>query len=85
MVDCRTVRHQPHRDQSGLRDTASSYLVGQFILLHKRAHLSDGVMRLCGLTPENYRVIKLMQLANRFPNYSDREHAVMGYRPNKPR
>ena len=63
----------------------SSYLVGQFILLHKRAHLSDGVMRLCGLTPENYRVIELMHLSDRFPNYPDREHAVMGYRPNKPR
>ena len=63
----------------------SSFLVGQFILLHKRAHLSDGVLRLCGLSPEIYRVIELMHLADRFPNFPDREHAVMGYRPNKPR
>ena len=62
-----------------------SYLVAQFILLHKRAHLSDGVMRLCDLSRENYRVIELMQLTDRFPNYPDREHAVMGYRPNQPR
>ena len=62
-----------------------SYLVGQFILLHKRAHLSDGVMRLCDLSPRNYRVIELMQLDDRFPNYLDREHAVMGNRPHKPR
>jgi anti-anti-sigma regulatory factor len=63
----------------------NSYLIGQFLLLHKRAHLSDGVMRLCGLSPENYRVIKLMQFSDRFPNYTDREHAVLGYQPNKPR
>ena len=42
-------------------------------------------MRLCDLSRENYRVIELMQLTDRFPNYPDREHAVMGYRPNQPR
>lgn len=63
----------------------NSFLVAQLVLLHKRAHLAGGATRLCGISPENYRVIEQMQLADRFPNYSDREQAVMGFRPRKPR
>jgi len=60
----------------------SSHLVGQLILLHKRAHLSSGVMRLCDISHKNYRVIEQMRLTDRFPNYRNREQAVMGFRPN---
>lgn len=63
----------------------SSFVVGQLVLLHKRAHLAGGVVRLCGLSDEQYRVIQASQLAERLPNYRDREAAVMGYRPQKPR
>jgi len=59
----------------------SSYLIGQIVLLHKRFHLEGGVVRLCGLSEHDYSVIQLMQLADRLPNYPDREAAVMGYRP----
>lgn len=63
----------------------TSFLVGQLVLLHKRAHLEGGVVRLCGLSPENYETIRLMGLADRFPDYRDREAAVMGYRPRAPK
>ena len=63
----------------------SSYLIGQLILLHKRSHLSGGVVRLCGFSSENYRVIEQMRLGQRFPNYETREDAVMGWGPRKPR
>jgi anti-anti-sigma regulatory factor len=58
----------------------SSYVIGQFLLLHKRCHLNGGVVRLCGLTGEQNSVIQLMRLAERLPNYASREAAVMGYR-----
>lgn len=63
----------------------SSFVVGQLVLLHKRAHLAGGVVRLCGLSDDQYRVIQAARLAERLPNYPDREAAVMGYRPRKPR
>jgi anti-anti-sigma regulatory factor len=62
-----------------------SHLVGELVLLHKRAHMSSGVCRICGLAPQNYRVLEFMGLTERFPNYPTREDAVMGYRPIKPR
>lgn len=59
----------------------SSYVIGQLLLLHKRCHLNGGVVRLCGVTADQYSVIKLMRLADRLPNYPSREAAVMGCRP----
>jgi anti-sigma B factor antagonist len=58
----------------------TSFLIGQLILLHKRCLLNGGVVRLCGMSVEHYSVIQLMRLADRLPNYADREAAVMGYR-----
>jgi anti-anti-sigma regulatory factor len=64
----------------------TSYLIGQLVLLHKRAHLAGGRLRVCGLSDDNYSVLSLMHLADRFPNYETREGAVMGYSPRrKPR
>lgn len=63
----------------------TSLLVGQLVMLHKRAHLSGGTLRLCGLSPDGERVLRLMGLAERFPNYPSREAALAGDRPNKPR
>ncbi len=63
----------------------NSFLVGQFILLHKRIFLNGGVVRLCGLSAHNYDVLRYMGLGTRFPNYATREDAVMGYKPKKPR
>jgi anti-anti-sigma regulatory factor len=64
----------------------TSYVVGQLAVLHKRTTLDGGVLRLCGMSDENYRVIQIMRLADRFPNYRTREAAVMGWQPpNHPR
>ncbi len=63
----------------------SSYLIGQLMVLHKRAHLDGGTVRVCGLSDNNFEVLQTMRLAERFPNYASREAAVMGNYPNKPR
>jgi anti-anti-sigma factor len=63
----------------------SSYLVGQLILLCKRAHQRGGVMRLCGLTDAQYQVIQIMRLGPLLPNYQTRGDAVTGHRPTEPR
>jgi anti-anti-sigma regulatory factor len=69
-------------DQVGL---LHSYLVGQFVLLHKRLHSHGGVLRLCGLSDNNQSVLKTCRLDDRFPQYRNRGEAVNGYRPVKPR
>jgi len=63
-----------------------SRLVGQLVLLHKRLVTHDyGVIRVCGLTARNQQVLEASRLEARFPNYENREQAVMGNRPGKPR
>lgn len=57
----------------------TSYLIGQVVLLHKRVLLSGGLVRMCGVSAHNYRVLEHMRFADRFPNYPNREAAVMGY------
>jgi anti-anti-sigma regulatory factor len=56
----------------------NSYLVGQLMLIHKRAHLNKGRMRLCGVSSDNYRVIEALRLVDRFPHYATRSDAEMG-------
>ena len=58
----------------------SSYLIGQLVLLHKRVVLNGGVLRLCGVSQQNYSIIELMRLSDRLPNYKNREAAVNGFR-----
>ena len=62
-----------------------SYLIGQLILLYKRVHTAGGLMRICGLSPENESVLLMSRLAGMLPNYADREEAVMCSRPLQPR
>jgi anti-anti-sigma factor len=56
----------------------NSYLIGQLIKLYRRVREHDGVLRLCGLSPYNRRVLRTCSLDDRFPNYENREEAVMG-------
>jgi len=63
----------------------TSYLIGQLILLHKRANLEGGTLRLCGLSDANHSVLRRMGLGDRFPNHATRADAVMGHMPSKPR
>ncbi len=62
-----------------------SYLIGQLVWLHKRIHTQGGIMRISGLSTPNQEVLRISQLDGRFPQYLNREDAVMGYRPTQPR
>jgi anti-anti-sigma factor len=62
-----------------------SALIGELVRLHRQISLRDGMMRICGLSDNNYEVLCTSRLQNRFPRYRDREEAVMGYRPLQPR
>lgn len=64
-----------------------SYLVGQLVLLHKRIHAHGGVLRVCGLSEHNQRVLRDCQLGGRLPHYCSREEAIWGtlHRPMQPR
>ncbi len=66
-------------------DWLRSHLIGELVRLHKRIYTAGGVMRLCGLSDNNQEVLRSSRLAERFPQYANREEAVMGYRPSKPR
>jgi anti-anti-sigma factor len=64
----------------------NSGLIGQLIQLYRRIAGHDGVMRLCGLSPENRRVLHAYRLDDQLPPYGDREEAVMGRpHPARPR
>ncbi len=63
-----------------------SCLIGQLVQLYKRIREHDGVMRLCGLSGYNRQVLHTCNLDNHFPDYHDREEAVMGAQhPRHPR
>ncbi len=62
-----------------------SELVGELVRLHSRITSQGGVMRISGLSDENFAVLQSCRLHDRFPQYPDRHAAVLGYRPNKPR
>jgi anti-anti-sigma regulatory factor len=63
----------------------SSSLLGQLVMLHKRLYTQGGVLRLCGLSPDQQQVICSSRLEGRFPAYQNREQAVWGHRPAQPR
>ena len=81
------IRHGKARLAIELDDglLLTSLLVGQLVRLHKRAHLGGGTVRVCGLSLENERILRMMGLAERFPNYASREAAMGHELPNKPR
>jgi len=56
-----------------------SFLVGQVVSLHKRMLLEKGMFRLCGLSSDNADVLRVLNLAERLPNFRNREAAVMGW------
>jgi anti-anti-sigma factor len=62
-------------------EVLSSYLIGQLLDLYQRIEQHDGVMRLCGLSPNNRRVLHQCHLDERFRPYGDRKDAVLGRLP----
>ena len=82
LEQCMTHRLVLELDDVGL---LVSNLVGQLVLLQKRICGQGGLMRLCGLSPANQRVLSTCRLGGYLPQYHDRTEAVMGERPTKPR
>ena len=62
-----------------------SDLIGQLVRLNKQVQEQGGVLRLSGLSPRNQEVLRLSRLDDRFPQYADREAAVMAQQTVKPR
>ncbi len=58
-------------------DVLGSHLIGQLVLLDKWMSEHGGVLRLCGLSPRNRRVLKRCHLDGRFPVYGNRIDAGM--------
>jgi anti-anti-sigma factor len=56
----------------------NSSLIGQLIQLYKLLSEHDGVLRLCGLSPANRRILHRSALEGHFPAYGTREEAVLG-------
>lgn len=62
-----------------------SAVIGQLVLLHKRVYAQGGLMRLCGVSPNNQQALHACRMDSRFPSYACRTDAVMGHRPLQPR
>lgn len=60
-------------------------LLGQLLALQRRIRHHGGLMRLCGLSSANRRLVDSYGLNDRFPRYDDLEQAVMGSWPLNPR
>ncbi len=66
-------------------DVCDDCLVEQLTYLYERISQHDGMLRLCGLSPGNRKALDKCELKGRIPCYRDREEAVMGGCPIKPR
>ena len=67
-------------------DLLSSELIGQLLALDKWIRARQGVMRLCGLSPDNVEILRRCCRDSFFPAYRDRLEAVWGcQRPSQPR
>ena len=68
----------PDRPGTGPDQMLNSHLVGQLIRLYQQIREHDGVLRLCGLSAYNRRVLRGCALDDRLPSYETREEAVLG-------
>jgi anti-anti-sigma factor len=58
-----------------------SLLLGQLVQLAKRVREHGGILRLCGISPDNHEVLTASRLDTMLPEYADRSAAVMCMRP----
>lgn len=56
----------------------NSRLIGQLIRLYQRIREHDGLLRICGLSPYNRRVLHQCALDDRFRDYETPQEAVLG-------
>ncbi len=63
-----------------------SYLIGQLVLLLKRATVAGGHLRICGLSENNLMALRVCRLDDRFPCFATRDDAIHGrFEPRQPR
>jgi anti-anti-sigma factor len=62
-----------------------SCVIAQLVMLAKRIHSHNGMLRLSGLSQANQEVIHICRLDECLPNFCSRGDAVMGHRPVHPR
>jgi anti-anti-sigma regulatory factor len=81
-------RHLAHRlavDLNQIR-CLDDVLIDELLELRTRISQRGGVMRVCGLSPYNRRLLMDRQLEGQLVPYDDREEAVLGcHRPPQPR
>jgi anti-anti-sigma factor len=80
-------QHLTHRLvlELGEVELLDSHLLGQLDWLYKQIHAHDGMMRVCELSPNNAEVLRTCALDGQFPEYRNREDAVMGHALVHPR
>jgi anti-anti-sigma regulatory factor len=66
-------------------DVLDDDLIEQLLELHRRISDRGGLMRLCGLSSHNREVFLQHRLNSQFVPYEDREEAVLGSGPRRPR
>ncbi len=66
-------------------DLLNSYLLGQLVVVYRFVTEHNGMLRLCGLSNNNQRVLRIHRLQCHLPHYPDRTDALMGCHPKKPR
>ncbi len=66
-------------------DLLTSFVVGQFVKLHRNLEKQGGILRLCGVKPQHRQVLERVGLTMCLPIYEDVRDAVMGSFPCKPR
>jgi anti-anti-sigma factor len=59
-------------------EVLDSHLIGELLRLYKQLQGREGLLRLCGLSPRNRRVLCGCALEDRFPSYETRHEAVLG-------
>ena len=64
----------------------SSKLIGELVQINQYIHAHDGVLRICGLSPENRAMLEVCGLDDLCLAYHTREEAVQGScEPHLPR
>ncbi len=53
-------------------------VLDQLLCLHERLSTEGGMLRICGLSEENRRLLQARQLDARLPAYNNRREAVLG-------
>lgn len=66
--------------------TMPTEFIHELVELHQLLDQQEGILRLSGVSDEHQDILRENRVGHWFPQYRDREQAVMGnFRPGKPR